>query len=171
MPPDSSRWSEYRHRRQVQFHEVDGFGIVHFSWYFRYLAEAQHALWRAAGLSIAQPGSDIGFPIVATAFEYRRPLHFEDEFELRIRVAAMSERTMRYECLVRRDGELLATGTMTIVCVSKQSQPMKSIPFPPEIAARFEVAADGAPDAAAAAGTPGEAPAVPAAPGSPGTDA
>ena len=155
MPPDSSRWSEYRQRRQVQFHEVDGFGIVHFSWFFRYMAEAQHALWRAAGLSVAPPGSDIGFPIVATAFEYRRPLRFEDEFELCIRVAAMSERTMRYECLLRRDGELLATGTMTIVCVSKQSQPMKAIPFPPEIAARFEVAAGEASGAAAAPGSPG----------------
>jgi len=158
MPPPSSRWSEYRHRRRVQFHEVDSFGIVHFSWFFRYMAEAQHALWRAAGVRIAPPGSDIGFPIVATAFEYHRPLRFEDEFELCIRVAAMSERTMRYECLVRRDGELFATGTMTIVCVSKQSQPMKAIPFPPEIAARFEVAA-------------GDAPAVAAAPGSPGADA
>ena len=46
---------------------------------------------------------------------------------------------------------------MTIVCVSKQSQSMKAIPIPPEIAARFEVAA-------------GEA-TVAAAPGSPGTGA
>jgi acyl-CoA thioester hydrolase len=153
MPPPSSRWSEYRHRRQVQFHEVDSFGIVHFSWFFRYMAEAQHALWRAAGLSIQPPGSDIGFPIVATAFEYRRPLRFEDEFDLCIRIAAMSERTMRYECLVRRDGELFATGTMTIVCVSKQ--PMKAIPFPPEIAARFEVAAGEASGAATAPAGPG----------------
>jgi YbgC/YbaW family acyl-CoA thioester hydrolase len=137
---NSSRWSEYRYPRRVQFHEVDGAGIVHFSWFFRYMAEAVHALWRAAGLSIAPPGSDIGFPIVATAFEYHRPLRFEDEFEACIRVAAMSEKTMRYRCLLTRESELVATGTMTIVCVSMQA--MKAIPIPPEIAARFEVAAD-----------------------------
>jgi YbgC/YbaW family acyl-CoA thioester hydrolase len=135
---NSSRWSEYRYQRRVQFHEVDGAGIVHFSCFFRYMAEAVHALWRAAGLSIAPPGSDIGFPIVATAFEYRRPLRFEDEFEACIRIAAMSEKTMRYRCLLTRESELVATGTMTIVCVSMQA--MKAIPIPPEIASRFEVA-------------------------------
>jgi YbgC/YbaW family acyl-CoA thioester hydrolase len=140
MPPTSSRWSEYRHKRRVQFHEVDGAAIVHFSWFFRYMSEAVNALWRAAGLSISPPGSDIGFPIVTTAFEYRRPLRFEDEFEACIRIAAMSERTISYRCLLTRESELVATGTMTIVCVSMQA--MKAIPIPPEIAARFEVAAD-----------------------------
>jgi acyl-CoA thioester hydrolase len=138
MLSSSSRWSEYRYRRRVQFHEVDSAGIVHFSWFFRYMAEAQHALWRAAGLSIAPPGSDIGFPSVAASFEYQHPLRFEEEFEVCIRVAAMSEKTMRYTCRLTRDGVLLATGSMTIVCVS--GQPMKGVPIPPEIASRFEVA-------------------------------
>jgi acyl-CoA thioesterase FadM len=56
-----------------------------------------------------------------------------------IRVAAMTQKTIRYACLLTKDGELLATGTMTTACVSKQ--PMKSIPIPEEIATRFEVAA------------------------------
>ena len=131
---------------------MDGAGIVHFSWFFRYMAEAVHALWRAAGLSIAPPGSDIGFPIVSTAFDYCRPLRFEDEFEACIRLAAMSEKTMRYQCLLTRESELVATGTMTIVCVSMQA--MKAIAIPSEIAARFEVAADGPPGAAATSGPP-----------------
>ena len=138
----SSRWSDYRHRRRVQFHEVDGAGIVHFSWFFRYMEEAEHALWRAAGLSIAPPGSDVGFPRVSVACDYHRPLRFEDEFEVCIRVAAIAEKTMRYTCLVTCVGERIATGTMTTVCVSKRpDQSMKAIPIPPEIAGRFEVAA------------------------------
>ena len=44
--------SEYRLRRRVQFYETDAAGIVHFSWFFRYMEEAEHALWREAGLSI-----------------------------------------------------------------------------------------------------------------------
>jgi YbgC/YbaW family acyl-CoA thioester hydrolase len=141
-----SRWSEYRHRRRVQFHEVDGAGIVHFSWFFRYMEEAEHAMWRAAGLSIAPPGAEIGFPRVSAACEYRGPLRFEDEFEVHIRVAAMSEKSMRYGCALTRDGELLATGTMTTVCVSKRpDRTMKAVAIPAEIATRFEVATgDGA---------------------------
>ena len=32
-------------------------GVVHFSWFFRYMEEAEHALWRAAGLSVAPVGA------------------------------------------------------------------------------------------------------------------
>ena len=46
--------SEFRLRRRVQFYETDAAGMVHFSWFFRYMEEAEHALWREAGLSIAQ---------------------------------------------------------------------------------------------------------------------
>ena len=35
--------------RRVQFHETDLAGLVHFSIFFRYMEEAEHALWRAAG--------------------------------------------------------------------------------------------------------------------------
>ena len=141
MPSTSSRWSEYRHQRRVQFHEVDGAGIVHFSWFFRYMEEAEHALWRAAGLSIAPPGSAVGFPRVSVACDFHRPLRFEEEFDVHIRVAAIAEKTMRYTCLLTRAGERIATGTMTTACVGKQpGQPMKAVPIPPEIASRFEVA-------------------------------
>jgi acyl-CoA thioesterase FadM len=64
---------EYRHTRRVQFYETDAAGIVHFSWFFRYMEEAEHALWREAGLSIAPPGAEIGWPRIAAAFDYHRP--------------------------------------------------------------------------------------------------
>ena len=82
----SSRWSEHTLRRRVNFYELDSAGIVHFSTFFRYMEEAEHALWRAAGLSIAPRDAVVGFPRVAAAFEYRRPLRFEDEFDVRIRI-------------------------------------------------------------------------------------
>jgi len=60
--------SEYRLRRRVQFYETDAAGIVHFSWFFRYMEEAEHALWREAGLSIAPVVADVGWPRVAASF-------------------------------------------------------------------------------------------------------
>src|SRR5689334_6065032 len=42
----------FRYTRRVQFSETDMAGIVHFSAYFRFMEEAEHALWRAAGVSI-----------------------------------------------------------------------------------------------------------------------
>ncbi len=68
------------------------------------MEEAEHALWRAAGLSIAPRGSHVGFPRVAAAFEYHRPLRFEDEFDVRIRIAGLSEKAIRYVCELTQDG-------------------------------------------------------------------
>ena len=122
------------------FYEVDQAGIVHFSWFFRYMEEAEHALWREAGLSIAPRRSDFIFPRINAAFDYHSPLRFEEEFDVHIRVAAMSEKTMRYACEVTRGQTKIATGSLTIVCARKQGDEMKAVSFPPEIAAQFQVA-------------------------------
>jgi YbgC/YbaW family acyl-CoA thioester hydrolase len=137
----STRKSEYRLRRRVQFYEADPAGIVHFSCFFRYMEEAEHALWREAGLSIAPREADIAFPRVSTSFEYHNPLRFDDEFDVHIRIVAMSQKSIRYACSVTRDETRIATGALTIVCVtSKSGEPMKAIRIPEAIASRFAAA-------------------------------
>lgn len=137
--------SEFTLRRRVQFYELDSAGIVHFSCYFRYMEEAEHAMWRAAGLSIAPPGSDIGFPRVHASCDYHAPLRFEDEFDVHIRIAAMTDKSIRYMCVLQRDGTKIATGALTTVCVHKAADgSLKAVAIPAPIASRFSVAASGA---------------------------
>ena len=133
--------SEYHLRRRVQFHETDAAGIVHFSCFFRYMEEAEHALWREAGLSIAPSGAEIGWPRVAASFDYLKPLRFEQEFDVWLRVAAVTKKTIRYTCVLTSDEAKIATGTLTIACVRKiANQQMTSVEIPLEIAAHFQVA-------------------------------
>ncbi len=133
--------SEYRFRRRVQFYETDTAGIVHFSWFFRYMEEAEHALWREAGLSVAPPGSEIGWPRVAASFDFHSALRFEQEFDVWLRIAGMTKKTIRYTCLLTDGDTKIATGTLTVACVHKRpNEPMRSIEIPPEIAACFTVA-------------------------------
>jgi YbgC/YbaW family acyl-CoA thioester hydrolase len=135
--------SEFTLHRRVTFHEVDSAGIVHFSIYFRYMEEAEHALWRQAGLSVAARGANVGFPRVSAAFDYHRPLRFEDEFDARIRIVSLREKSLRYVCTLTKGEEKIATGTATVVCVSRGADGvMKARPLPPEIAGRFEVSAE-----------------------------
>jgi YbgC/YbaW family acyl-CoA thioester hydrolase len=132
---------EHRLIRRVQFHETDAAGIVHFTAYFRYMEEAEHSLWRAAGLSIAANGSAIGWPRVSASFDYHRALRFEDEVEVCIRITAIEERKICYVCELTREAKKVATGALTIVCVSKgPGGAMRAIPIPPDVAARFCVA-------------------------------
>jgi YbgC/YbaW family acyl-CoA thioester hydrolase len=131
--------SEYRLTRRVQFAETDMAGVVHFSWYFRYMEEAEHAFWRAVGLSVAPKGAEIGWPRVAASCEYRRPLHFEDEFEVHIRIDALTDKTIRFACVLTRGADQIATGSMTVACVSQRAgEPMRARSIPADIVARFE---------------------------------
>lgn len=130
---------EHRIRRRVQFHETDAAGMVHFTVFFRYMEEAEHALWREAGLSIAPEGSEIGWPRVATSFEYHRPLRFEEEFDVTIRVTKVLARTIEYACEITRDGSKIASGSLRIACVSRRpGEQMRSTSIPADIVARFQ---------------------------------
>ena len=127
----------YIHRRRVQFYETDVAGIVHFSWFYRYMEEAEHAMWREAGLSIHPPDSEFGWPRIAATFDFQRPLRFEDEIDVHLRIAEMAAKTIRYECIVKKDGQQVASGTMTIACVQKKPT-MRAVEIPAEIVQRLK---------------------------------
>ena len=97
-------------------------------------------MWRAAGLSIAERNADIGWPRVAASFEFRKPLRFEDEFDVHIKVVEKTKKTLRYGAELRKDGEIMAVGSLTIICVRRQpGEPNRARDIPPEIDQRFEV--------------------------------
>ena len=132
--------SEHRYARRVQFSEVDSAQIVHFSQYFRYMEEAEHAMWRATGTSIHPPEATAGYARIAASFEYHAPLRFEDEFEVVIRIERMTTRTMTYRALVMKGALRIATGVMTVVNVTGgPREPLRSIPLPDDVLTRFAV--------------------------------
>ena len=132
---------EHRMKRRVAFSETDKAGIVHFSNFFRYLEDAEHELWRAAGLSISPQKPTHGWPRVSASCDFKKPLRFEDEFEVVIRVAAKSEKSITYEARIEKDGELIAEGRLVIACVQRDADGvMKSVPIPPEIDSALPVA-------------------------------
>jgi len=131
--------SEHRYQRRVQFADTDMAGVVHFSWIAKYMEEAEHALWRAAGLSITPPDATLAFPRVAMSNDFAAPLHFEEEFEVHVRIDAISTRTIRYAHTITRGDTVIATGTMTAACVRKVPAPMRAVEIPPDIRERLAV--------------------------------
>ena len=134
----------FSYTRRVQFAETDLAGIVHFTHFFRYMEEAEHELWRAAGLSIAKAGETTGWPRLAAAFDYKAPLRFEDEFHVLVRIADVSRRTLQYEFTLKHENVLVGRGTITTGLVSKASgEPMKMLDLPADIVRRLRQAAEG----------------------------
>jgi 4-hydroxybenzoyl-CoA thioesterase/acyl-CoA thioester hydrolase len=125
---------EYHYHRRVQFAETDLAGIVHFSWYFKYMEEAEHALWRAAGLSVA--AGDLHWPRVSAACDYKQPLRFEDEIDVAVR-AAFGRRRMQYAFTVLRAGTAICSGAMTSVCARLDGSALKPIDIPADVVERL----------------------------------
>ena len=131
--------SDVRLQRRVQFSETDAAGIVHFSNFFRYFEDAEHALWREAGLSIHPGASAVGWPRIAASCEYHRPLKFEQEFEVTVRIGEMTKRTIAYVGEITRNGERIATGTWKIACVNRLPDgAMKFAEIPADVASRLK---------------------------------
>ena len=130
--------SELIVNRWVQFSETDAAGIVHFSNFFRYFEDAEHQFWRSAGLSIHPERSPIGWPRVAASCEFHRPLKFEQEFEIRVRISEVTKRTITYAGEITSNGQRVATGSWKIACVNKfPDGTMKSADIPEDIARRL----------------------------------
>src|SRR5262249_1982767 len=133
--------SEVRTRRRVAFSETDAAGIVHFTYFFRYFEDAEHSLWREAGLSIHPEDSPIGWPRVSASCEFSKPLKFEQEFDVEVRITEMTGRTITYEGEITRERERIARGTWKIACVTKLPDgSIRSTDIPSNVAERLKPA-------------------------------
>ena len=130
------------YRRQIQYRDTDASGIAHFTVFFVLCEEAEHAMWREHGLSVEPRETDIGWPRVSASCEFLRPLRFEDEVEVRLRVVGKTSKTLRYQAIIIHGDKIAAAGTMTTICVEKRpGQPFRAIAIPADIADRFTVVA------------------------------
>jgi len=135
--------AEFTLTRRVQFAETDMAGILHFSNYYRLMEEAEHAFHRSLGLSVVMEydGVPIGWPRVATSCEYSSPARFEEELEVRLRVASLGEKSLTYEVEFSSGGRRVAVGRMTAVCCAMREEAFEPVPIPRLFRERIE--ADG----------------------------
>lgn len=122
----------------MQFAETDLAGMVHFSNFFRYMEEAEHALWRAAGMRIDSVESELKWPRVSAAFDFKRPLRFEDEFEVLVGIAAVTTRSIQYNHTILRGDITIGVGTVTAACVQLGADHvLRAVEIPADVLSRL----------------------------------
>jgi acyl-CoA thioesterase FadM len=89
-------------------------------------------------LTIAPPDRAVGFPRVSFQIDYHAPLHFEDVFDVWIRLTGMSTRTLSYASTMTIGEAVVATATHTAVCVDPRTRPLRAIALPAEIRAGLQ---------------------------------
>ena len=145
MPQPSSDGEQdaagFEYTRRIHFSETDMAGIVHFSTYFRYMEEAEHALWRAAGLKVENIEQTGGWPRVSATFDYKSPLRFDDECTILVRIGKVTRRSFRYDFTFKRGDVLIGTGSITAVCSTKKNGRLEAIDVPSDMIARLRAAA------------------------------
>jgi YbgC/YbaW family acyl-CoA thioester hydrolase len=145
----------YTHEFRVPFADTDLAGIVHFSNFFRYMENAEHAYYRSLGFSVHPGGSaaseldsfpGIGWPRVAASCDYKKPLKFEQEVTVGIRLEERRGKTLHYafDFLVEGASEPVATGRLTVICVrfDETSKRMRAVEIPEEIKQRLDSLSD-----------------------------
>jgi acyl-CoA thioesterase FadM len=75
---------------------------------------------------------------VSASIDFLAPLRFEDEFEVWIRIEAISRRSIRYASTITCGGVTVATGALTAVCVRK-APPMRAVDIPEAVLSRLAV--------------------------------
>jgi acyl-CoA thioester hydrolase len=144
---------QFTQRRRVSFSETDLAGIMHFSNFFRWMEELEHAFYRSLGLSVHPmafgfPDINTGWPRTKASAEYRLPLQFEEEVEVELLVAEMRTKAIRYAFRFWKNPDEPAAkalaGTGELVVVAVQAAPgtreMKSSAIPEGFRARIEPA-------------------------------
>jgi YbgC/YbaW family acyl-CoA thioester hydrolase len=138
---------EFRRVRRVEFADTDMAGIVHFSQFFRYMEETEHAFFRSLGVSIhgEYEGRMIGWPRVHASCDYLRPLRFEEEVEVQLLVREKRGKSLSYGFHFRKVSEPeteIARGALTVVCAALDAHTgkLRAITIPAGIADQIEVA-------------------------------
>lgn len=137
--------SEFTVRRRVEFSETDMAGIVHYSNFFRYMETVEHGFYRSLGFSVVhdQHEPPVGFPRVHASCDYAKPLKFEDEMEIHLRVIEKKEKALTHQIIFRKvtpaGAQEVARGKLIVVCVTKREDGvMMSVPIPADIAGKIE---------------------------------
>jgi acyl-CoA thioester hydrolase len=122
----------------VEFAETDAAGMVHFSVFFRYMEEAEHAVWRAAGMDIFASRETNSWPRISAHFDFKTPLRFQDEFVVQTEMASVTRSTIQWAHVLTRGDVVIGTGTVTAVYVKKLPDgTIKSTDIPDEIISRL----------------------------------
>jgi len=108
--------------RRVEFAETDAAGIVHFSSFFLYMEQAEHAMFRHCGWTVfpraqGPQGSNLyTWPRVHCSCDYRSPAFFEDHLSIDMYIDRLGVKSITYRHVIRRSSEILAEGKVTAVC-------------------------------------------------------
>ena len=134
--------SVFSFQRRIEFCETDAAGIAHFSSLIIYMEQAEHALLRSVGLSVAASHSSgaetdrslaYSWPRVKVECDFCSPGRFEDVILIETTVGALGKKSITYQHHLSIGSTTIATGKMTSVCCVREGGSLVSTQIPQTI--------------------------------------
>jgi acyl-CoA thioester hydrolase len=120
----------FTHRLRTRFAETDAMGIIHHAAYLPYLEEARVEYLRAIGhpydsVRGGEAGDAREFPVLEVSVRYRRPLRFDDEVAVSLRIGAVRGATFQIAYLLAVGAQARATAVTVHGCVDGGGRPVR----------------------------------------------
>lgn len=139
--------AEFSWERRVEFCETDAAGIAHFSSLVIYMEQAEHALLRSLGLSVAHSATaipdgatpddstwrNVSWPRVRVECDFLSPAKFEDIVSLNVCLSVLGKKSVTYQHRLFIGTRPIATGSMTSVCCKRENGTLVGREIPTEI--------------------------------------
>ena len=123
----------FKHTRRIEFRDTDMAGIVHFSNFFAYMEQAEHAFLRSIGLGVICEidGQKISWPRVNASCNYRQAIRFEEMIDVEVVISRIGTKSITYDFAFSREGTAVADGSITVVCcLFKHGSKPQSVEIP-----------------------------------------
>jgi acyl-CoA thioester hydrolase len=130
----------FRHAFRVRYSEVDFQGLVYFAHYATYCDVAIHEFFRALpyNYTAIRASSGTDFNIVRALVEYRRPLRFDEPFEVEVRLGRIGRTSLTFTPALFAGGESEPCATAEMVWVHADQATMRAAPLPAPLLALLE---------------------------------
>jgi len=114
---------------RVYIEDTDAGGIVYYVNYLKFMERARTEFMRNLGYGKDYIfNHDLMFVVRDAAIRYLAPAQLDDELEATARITALGGASIGFAQTVRRAGQALATGEVTIACVDRSGVKPRRIP-------------------------------------------
>lgn len=131
-PPGTTGAEAFRFGFRVRYPEVDYQGVVYNAHYLTYFDLAIHEFFRALpyDYSAIRHESGTDFHIVRALVEFKRPLRFDELFEVEVRLARIGRTSLTFAPAIWGAGEAEPRATGEIVWVHADQATGRAVPLP-----------------------------------------
>ena len=123
---------------RVYYEDTDAAGVVYYANYLRFCERARTEWLRELGIGqqTLMASDDIAFVVRSVKADYLRAARLDDTLEVVTRIAALRGASLLFEQDIRRDGQLLFSAQVLVVCIDHRRQ--KPAPIPTHLHSLFE---------------------------------